>query len=204
MTRIVLVALLVGVAGLAQAAPFTAREAREAAGDAVATLLAVNQKLVDDYFHSGEWEKSVAASERMISLNPHDINPYANAAWLLWSTDQVERAMALYQRMLAANPENPEGYYIIGHYFFFTRRDYAAALPYLEDAVKHGAKPPQSHLYGHCLAKLGRTADALAFWRQVLADYPDNAVAKNEIEKLADGAPDPAAPGDAPAEGTPE
>ena len=204
MSRLMLVMLLAGVAGLAQAAPLTAREAREAAGDAVAMLWTVNQAFVDEYFHTGEWEKAVVVNERLISLRPHDIDPYSNAAWLLWSTDQVERAMALYQRMLAANPDNPEGYYIIGHYFFFTRRDYAAALPYLENSIKHGATPPQNHLYGHCLAKLDRTADALAFWRQLLADYPDNGVAKNEIEKLTKGTPDPAAPGDTPAEGTPE
>lgn len=205
MARMILVMLLAwGLAGLAQAAPLTAREARQAAGDAVSMLLTVNQEFVDEYFHSGEWEKSVAANERIISLRPDDINPYANAAWLLWSTDQVERAMAIYQRMLAQNPDDPEGYYIIGHYFFFTRRDYAAALPYLEASVKHDAKPPQSHLYGHCLMKLGRNTDALAFWQQTLAEFPDDAVAKNEIEKLTTGAPDPATPvpGDTPA-GTP-
>ncbi|MHB0937327.1 MAG: tetratricopeptide repeat protein [Armatimonadota bacterium] len=200
MARMIMVVLLAwGLAGLAQAAPLTAREARAAASDTVAMLLTVNQAFVDDYFHTGEWEKSVAAGERLISLRPDDIHPYANAAWLLWSTDQVDRAMALYQRMLEQNPTNPEGYYIIAHYYFFTRRDYAAALPYLEQSVRHGATPPQIHLYGHCLAKLGRNAEALAFWRQLLADYPDNEVAKNEIEKLTQEAP---APAPAP-EGTP-
>jgi len=204
MARLMLVVLLAwGLAGLAQAAPLTAREARAAAGDALTMLLDVNQEFVDEYFHSGEWEKSVAANERMISLRPDDINPYANAAWLLWSTDQVERAMALYQRMLEQNPDNPEGYYIVGHYYFFTRKDYAAALPYLEASVKHGAKPPQRHLYGHCLVKLGRNADALAFWRQTLAEFPDDGVAKNEIEKLTKGEPAPAVPDEKPVEAPP-
>ena len=194
MTRMLFVfALAWGVAGLAQAAPLSAREAREAGRGAVEMLLTVNQAFVDENFHSGNWEKCVAANDRMILLHPADINPYANAAWLLWSTDQVDRAMGYYQRMLENNPTNPEGYYIIAHYFFFTRRDYAAALPYLEKAIQFGARAPQNHLYGHCLEKLGRTADALAFWRTLLAADPHDEVAKKRIEKLTTETPAPPA-----------
>jgi tetratricopeptide (TPR) repeat protein len=195
MTRVICVLVLVwGLAGLARAAPLTAEEAREASRRAVQTLLTVNQAFVDEYFHTGEWEKSVAVIDRMIALRPTDVEPYSNAAWLLWSTDQVDRAMDYYARMLENNPTNPMGYFTIAHYYFFTRRDYPAALPYLEKSVRFGAQPPQSHLYGHCLEKLGRNADALAFWRSLLADDPANVVAARQIEKLTLDAPVP--PGD--------
>ena len=169
---------------VAQDAPFTAAAARQSAADAVEMLIEVNQALADHYFHTGEWDNTVTALDRVITLRPTDVNAYANAAWLLWSTDKTDRALAFYRRMIENNPTNPEAYYIVGQYYFFTRRDYKEALPYLEQAVQFGITGVKRHLYGHCLKQLGRTADALAFWRQQLADDPTNDVAKKEIEKL--------------------
>jgi len=200
MMRVLMVlGLAWALAGLAQAAPLTAATAHASAREAVEALRTVNLALSDEYFHSGEWEKSVNVLDRLIALRPTDVESYANAAWLLWSTDQVERAMGYYQRMLENNPTNPEGYLTVGQYYFFTRQDYAAALPYLEKAVRFGAKPPQSHLYGHCLEKLGRIADALAFWRNLLTADPHNTVAAQQIEKLtqATSAPPAGDKGDA-------
>jgi len=186
-------ALICGLAGMARAAPLTAEEARAASDRAVQLLWTVNQSFSDEYFHSGDWEKAVAALDRLIALRPDEVEPYANAAWLLWSTDKVDRAMEYYTRMLVNNPTDPEGYFTIGNYYYFTRRDYAAALPYLEKAVGFGLKSPERHLYGHCLERLGHTAEALAFWQKLLADDPQNAVAMRQIEKLTQKE-EPAAP----------
>jgi len=191
-------ALAGGLAGLARAAPLTVEEARAASDRAVRLLLTVNQAFSDEYFHSGEWEKAVAALDRMIALRPDDVEPYTNAAWLLWSTNQVDRAMEYYSRMLENNPTDPAGYFTVGSYYYFTRRDYTAALPYLEKSIRFGAKPPESHLYGHCLEKLSKTAEALAFWQSLLTEHPDDEVAARQIEKLTRQAP---GEGETPADG---
>jgi tetratricopeptide (TPR) repeat protein len=170
-------------------APFTAQDARAAVQDAVALLVKVNQQLADDYFHTGEWDKSIAVLDRIIQLTPDELNAYANAAWLLWSTDKSDQAMVYYQRLIANNPTNPDAYYIVGQYYFLNRKDYAAALPYLQKAVDLGGGMMQRHLHAHCLAKLGRTDDAVAAWRKIQADDPKDEVAPKEIDKLLKGEP---------------
>jgi tetratricopeptide (TPR) repeat protein len=127
--------------------------------------------------------KTVAALDRVVQLDPHSIEPYANAAWLLWSSGKYTEAEQYYQRMVEANPDNPEAYYVVGCYFMF--RDHPVeALPWLEQAVAHGIAAPKNHLYGHALVKAGRTEQAMAFWQKLLTADPNDEVAKRVLSKL--------------------
>ena len=194
MMRVLLLLALPGMlAGIAGAAPLTAKEARDSAAQAVEMILDINQTIANTYFHTGEWNKTVAALERVIALNPSDINAYANAAWLLWSSGNTDAAIALYQRMVEKNPYSSEAYYVYGSYHYF-RQQWKEALPLLEQAVKLGVAAPKNHLYGHCLEKLERKPDALTFWRQLLAADPKDEVAKKQIDKLTAPAPDATTP----------
>lgn len=202
MSRIYLIFVLLGVAALpllAQTSPLTVDAARSSADDAVQLLVRLHEEIADQYFHSADWPKAVATLDQVITLEPTGIDAYASAAWLLWSSGKDDLAMDYYQRMIAANPTDPEGYFVVGS-MFFSRRRYAEALPWLEKAIALGLHPPKSHLYGHALVYLGRTADALAFWQKQLADNPTDEVARREIPKLTPPAPLPAtAPPPAPA-----
>lgn len=169
---------------LAAAPLLTVEEARNSADDAVQYLVQLNEELADHYFHTGTWDKAVVVLDHITILEPRGTDAYASAAWLLWSTGKIDAAMDFYHRMVAANPKDPEAYYIVGN-MFFNRRQYVDALPWLEQAVALGLGSPERHLYGHTLAKLGRTDDALAFWKKVLADDPKDQVAQREIEKLS-------------------
>ncbi len=193
MRYLLLPAVLLGAFMLgAQAEPLTASDARASRDEAVAQLVEINNALGDHYFHTGAWDRTVAALERVIRLAPEAVDAYANAAWLLWSTNKTEQALAYYHRLIANNPDNPEAYYIFGQYYF-TRKQYQEALPQLQRAVALGLTSPKRHVLGHCLVKLERPQDALAFWRRVLAEEPGNEVAAREINKLTDPpAPDPA------------
>ena len=194
MMRVLLLLALPGMlAGIAGAAPLTAKEARDSAAQAVELILDINNTIAETYFHTGEWNKTVAALERVIALNPSDINAYANAAWLLWSSGNTDAAIALYQRMVEKNPSSSEAYYVYGSYHYF-RRQWKEALPLLEQAVKLGVPSPKNHLYGHCLEKLERKQDALAFWRQLLTADPRDEVAKKQLDKLTAPAPDAKTP----------
>lgn len=168
---------------LSKDAPLTLDTARASADDAVDFLVQLNSEVSDKYFHSGGWEKAVAALDRVIELHPEGLDAYANAAWLLWSSGQDARAMEFYHRMVAANPKDPEGYFIVGE-MFFGRRRYADALPWLEKAVSLGLTSPHRHLYGHTLLKLGRRADALAFWQRILTEDAKDDVARRQLDEL--------------------
>lgn len=187
------------VAPVTEPAPFTTQDARASVQEAVDLLVRVNQQIADDYFHTGDFDKSVTVLDRLIMLAPDNVNNYANAAWLLWSSNKTDEALRYYQLAIANNPTNPDAYFIVGQYYFLNRRQFSEALPYLQKAVDLGGPSMQRHLYAHCLEKVGRTDDALAAWRKILADDPTDDVAQKEIDRLVKGLPDAPAVGDQPA-----
>jgi tetratricopeptide (TPR) repeat protein len=175
--------------GLASAAlALTPALARQEAEQAVAALISYENAAADTHFHDGDFAGAITVLERVILLNPTDIEPYANAGWLAWSLKQEERARGLYQRMLDANPDDTEGIFQCAVFAMRIGED-ANALRLLESAMAHGLTSPKRHLYGHLLLRANRTADALAFWRRVLQEEPTNAVAQREVERLGKPAP---------------
>lgn len=172
----------------------TPAEARTLAVDAEAVLINLNGYMADDCFHHGDFMGAVAANERIIALNPIGVEPYALAAWLLWSSHKYDEAQAMYDRMIAANPDDPRGYFEVGMYYCTHLKQDQEAVKWFEQAVKHGLGSPERHMYGIVLRRLGRNEEALAFWRQVLADDPENATAKREIDHLTGKAVDEIAP----------
>jgi tetratricopeptide (TPR) repeat protein len=168
--------------------------------EAEQVLVGLNNDLAEQYFDNGAFDKSVAALDRVIVLDPSDIEPYATAAWLLWSSRHTQEAIAHYDRMIAANPDNPMGYFEYGFYYMRINRN-EDAVKLLARAEQLGGLPsPQRHMYGHVLERLGRNAEALAFWRRVAVDDPKDTVAQQAIKRLTDAektpavAPPPASP----------
>jgi tetratricopeptide (TPR) repeat protein len=177
--------LLLGIAGVALAAdaPVTPAQARTVAEDCAEQVFRLNQSVADHYFHDGGFLQAVDVLERNFLLDPRDVETYASAAWLAWSGKDTDRAMRIYERMISANPDRATAYFEVGVFYMRTKRD-AEAARWFADAVQRGLPSPQRHLYGHTLVRLGRTADAIAFWEMVLKENPNEAVAKRELEKL--------------------
>ena len=179
----------------AHAAGVTPAEARAGAAKAQETLATLNYYLVDDYFHHGDFDRAVVMLDRVIALNPIGTDTYATAAWLLWSSKKTERAIDFINRMVAANPNNAMACYEAGIFYFRLKNDDEAAR-WFGKAVKLGLPSPQRHYYGITLERMGRLADALAFWRKLLVVEPHDQMIQRHIkslsEKLAHPAPKPA------------
>ncbi|MEI6520301.1 MAG: tetratricopeptide repeat protein, partial [bacterium] len=120
---------------------------------------------------------------KSIMLNNEGVDKYALAAWLLWSTGKHDEAIGYYNKMILANPNNPDAYFEYGFYYVTQKND-KEAVRWLQTAVALGLKSPKRHLYGHALKRLGMKEEALAFWKKVLVEEPGNEVARNEVEKL--------------------
>jgi tetratricopeptide (TPR) repeat protein len=179
---VMLAAMTLGVRAADDA--ITPREARRDAKATAGWLATLYERLADQHFHTGNWDDAVSALDRVIILKPvAGVDPYASAAWLLFSTGKMDEAMAMYQRMIEENPTDPDGYFELGM-FYFRRHNYSEALAWFEKAVALGLPLPKRHMYGHTLSKLGRNADALAFWEQVLVEEPTNEVAQREVVRL--------------------
>lgn len=116
-------------------APAAAEERAAEAQDFLVNLLWIQ---VDRYWHWGEYDRVVSLCRKIIVLDPHDIEAYTNAAWLLWSSDKDEEATAWYKEAMVANPEAWEPYW---EYAFFlrARKRFAEAIEPLREAVARGA-----------------------------------------------------------------
>lgn len=177
-------AALILIPGLAPAVPVTPSEARSLAVDAEQVVVSLNNNLVDNYFHKGEFMNAVEVLDRIITLNPLGIEPYADAAWLLWSSGKTPMAKLFYDRMIAANPDDPLGYYEVGVFYQRLKQNEDAVTWYAR-AVEHGLPSPENHAYAHALERVGRTQDALAFWKKILEKDPKDDVAPREITRLS-------------------
>ena len=167
--------------------------ARALAGDARQSIDTLLLRAEDAAFHTpGEWTKAIADLNRSIELDPSGVERYADAAWLLWSSGNKAQAIDFYNRMIVANPKDPEAYFVYGFYYF-QQKDYAQAVKWLETAEALGIKSPERHTYGHALTLSGRHDEALAFWRKVLADDPKDEVARRAIDELTSAASAPTA-----------
>jgi len=161
--------------------PQTANALAEDAAQFISTLL---QRAADASFHTPAWSKTVRDLNRSLELDPVGVDRYADAAWLLWSSGKYDEALDFYHRMIMANPQNPEAFFELGWYYDNTLKNDTEAVKWLERAEALGLKSPKRHLYGHVLTRLGRTNEALAFWRKVLADDPKDEVAQRSIDEL--------------------
>ena len=147
----------------------------------VEELIDFQEQQQDDTFHTGEWDKTAAAVDRLIILEGEkNYDRYAIAAWLQWTRNDA-RAKEYYQRMLYAHADNPDAWYEIGQYYFINRMNYPEAEKYLRTAVAMGLPAPKNHLLGFALKKQKKDADARAFWQSLLKKYPDDETAKREL-----------------------
>lgn len=102
----------------------------------------INQiwKHADSNGHEGEYNHFINTSRILMLSNPHETEPFATSAYLLWSTDRIDEALKLLKQGLAANPDTYYFYDEIGAHYLLRVKDYKSAIPYYEKAI--AKKPP--------------------------------------------------------------
>lgn len=137
----------------------------------------------DWWFHAGDYDQAIRASEASILLDPEYVETYSVVAWLQWSMGDDATAIQTLRRGIQAAPEDPNGYFNLGYHYFNTKR-YDEAEPLLKKAVDLGGDQIARRMYAHCLEKLGRPEDALTFWEAILKDNPTDGVAIMHRDRL--------------------
>lgn len=153
----------------------------------------------DEAFHAGDYERAVSLHKAIVALDPSDTESFSVAAWLLWSMEKKEEALAHIERGLQSNPTNWEMWDAAGQHYDLQKRAtpelaiqakdaYVNAVKFLpEDADKGEAQMLRRRL-AHAAEKAGDMDLSLATWRDLVRDYPNDAVNKNNqerVEKLA-------------------
>ncbi|MCS6948950.1 MAG: tetratricopeptide repeat protein [Armatimonadota bacterium] len=127
---------------------------------------------IDRWWHDGQHEHLINMTYFLISVDPHHIEAYENAGWLLWSSNRDDEAVALYERGIRNNPDAYDMYYELGQYYYLRKKDYAKAREYLERAIQYPCQWFVWNTLGHVYARLGERQKAIETWQELLRRFP--------------------------------
>ncbi|MFB3879972.1 MAG: tetratricopeptide repeat protein [Armatimonadota bacterium] len=163
--------------------PITAGEAERRVADSRDFLTDMLWTKTEDYWHVGRWDEAIRLCRQIVQVDPHFVEAYTGAAYLLYSTDKDREAVELFRAGIAANPRNYDLPHEFGMYYMY-RHKWDLAVEQFRKATELGAPRTMQHMLPNALERGGRLEEALAQWQRILKEYPDDAIAKRKIEQL--------------------
>jgi tetratricopeptide (TPR) repeat protein len=133
-----------------------------------------------------------------VAIDPHDVQSFGVAAWLMWSLGKKDEALAHIARGLKENSNDWEMWDEAGQHYQLqagmrdpnpallqqAKTAFARAVALLsEDVDKNDAQMLRRRL-AHAAEKTGDFDLALATWKKLVEDYPDEAVNKNNLARV--------------------
>lgn len=126
----------------------------------------------DEHFHEGEYNHCINLYAIIVQGDPHNVEAYANSAFLLWSSMRNTEAISVLKQGIAANPNTYYMYDELGAHYLIHLRDAKSALPYCEQAVKFKSPFTTWHNLAFCYEKTGQWTKAVAAWEKA-AEFQD-------------------------------
>ena len=145
------------------------------------TMGALNE-IRDLHFHQGEYNHIINLSYILVQGVPYNMPAYADAAYLLWSTDRNDQAIAFLKQGLKANPNDFYMYDELGQHYLMLH-DPKNALPYYEQAVKYKCPFATWHGLAHCYEQTNQWDKAVQAWQKATATYPDDRLAPVRLKR---------------------
>jgi tetratricopeptide (TPR) repeat protein len=139
----------------------------------------------------GEFKAAERLLEKALKLNPDNADAWYNLAQVARQRDVLERAVRLFRKALALDPQYGDAAFGLGEALYVQGKA-EEALPWLDHAV--GLLPQDAeivHVRALVLDRLGRVADALEAYAQVLRLQPDHVNAKLNFAMLTAHNADP-------------
>ncbi len=142
----------------------------------------------DVHGHQGEYNHVINLCRIVGQGDPHNVEAFATPAYLFWSTGRNDDAEAILRDGIDANPSTYYMYNEMGRYWQLERKDYKAAVPYYEKAVKFDCPFTTWNSLANCYERTGQLEKAIAAWEKATL-FPDDPVAivrlKSARAKLA-------------------
>jgi tetratricopeptide (TPR) repeat protein len=152
----------------------------------------------DKAFHDGDYERAITCHKAIVAIDPSDVQSFGVAAWLMWSMGKKDEAMAHIARGLKANPDDWDMWDEAGQHYQLEagmRDPNPELLRKAKDAFVHAVellpkdvdKNDEQMLrrrLAHAAEKSGDYDLALATWKKLVEDYPDEAVNKNNLARV--------------------
>ncbi len=122
----------------------------------------------DEYFHDGHYEQAIRLQDRIIQLDPSDLEAYTVAAWLIWSLGREPEARRYLERCVAANPTAWASHHELGLHLFERLGLATEALPHLLRATTLPGAPDLVHrTLAHAYYFAEQPSLAVAVWERL-------------------------------------
>jgi len=140
----------------------------------------------EEYWHRGEHERCIATMRLITQIDPHDVEAYDNAAWLMQSALRDEEAEAFLLQGLANNRGRYDLYFDLG-YFCYMHERFDEAVAYLNTAVCFECPKLVWHTLAHSAEQTGDIAWTLNIWLQMESLDPADPVPQLQISRILSG-----------------
>ena len=152
-------------------------------------------KCSDKAFHDGDYPLAISYHKAIVILDPHDVESYSDAAWLMWSLGNGDEAQQHINRGIAANPKDWNMWDAAGQQDdlqkYFSKAQFAFG-----QAVKFIPAKEDSQMlrrrWAHAAENAADKKAAIRIWQQLVKDYPNDVVNQNNLNRVLH--PQPAAP----------
>lgn len=143
-------------------------------------------KQSDVRFHAGDYPGAVALHRKIVALEPTDTESYSVASWLLWSLGKRDDAMVFIQKGLNANPKNAEMWDAAGQHYNLQKLPLKAETAFGKAVGLSGKKADRMlrRRYAHAAQDAGHLGKSAQIWRALVADFPSDAVHKNNLARV--------------------
>ena len=141
----------------------------------------------DEAFHKGDYDRAVQLHRAIVALDPHDVESFSVASWLLWSSDKHDEASAFIQRGLAANGDDWRMWDAAGQHYDLRKMKAEAKNAFVR-AVALIPKDEDSQMLRRRLAHAAERDGDLALsqqtWRDLVRDFSTEAVNHNNLARV--------------------
>ena len=141
----------------------------------------------DEAFHQGQYDRAIGLQKAIIALEPDNSDAYGGAAWLLWSLGRGEEAVQFLERGLKANPNDWDMWNEAGLNYDLQKLSKQSQAAYTR-ALQLLPKDEDSQMLRRRLAHAAEKAPdwetALTTWRDLVRDFPNDAVNKNNLARV--------------------
>lgn len=162
----------------------------EIAPDGDASRIFAHRHLAELRLEEDPWAAALHL-RKVIGAKPHDDVSHSLMALAQALLGNYRAAVSSYRRALTLEPKNPWYHHNLGHLLDVALDDPFTALAHLEVALAH-ADPPEHEItasVAHCLARVGRMAQARELARQAVSAAPQNRDHHALLTWIESGAP---------------
>ena len=144
----------------------------------------------DEAFHAGDYPRAIQLHRAIVALDPQDTESFGVGAWLLWSLGQKDDATAFIAQGLKANPESSEMWDQAAQHYDLQKLAPESLHAYRQ-AVAHFPKDAPlaetqmlRRRLAHSAERAGDLQLSVQTWRDLVRDFPDDAVNKNNLARV--------------------